>query len=149
MNVLLSNIDNYLIKVVETESYLKALLEKDKMYKYILNIDNLDTWKKNINDIWIVAYKYKQPYGLLLLREFSGDIMTYHGGIYKESRGIDSPMIVKSILNQIKKLIPDYTLMTTIPRSNRLAIRLVRLMGMKEKALLNTKNNNYILFSEN
>lgn len=136
------------MKVLLEPNIIRNWLSKDQLYRDINAINTLDNWVPNPNDIYIACTCNYVPYGVIMLREFSGEIMTYHGGIYKTSRGKLSADRVKTLLNRVKALVPNHVLMTLTPITNTAAIRLNLAIGFKEKTTITTHNKTYILFGE-
>lgn len=144
VNVTLSKIDSI--------EKIKQYLFKDRLYKHILGetID-IGTWNPNLsNAMFFKVMKDSEIIGIFILKEFTSNCVSFHGGLYKYFRGRYTVEVLQEILEDLRKTL-NCTFITTICSTNIGAQKIVTNAGFKLKTIIKngSTNGDILLFGEN
>ena len=128
---------------------LKHLLDKDLIYREILNIESLeDVMLDVVFSIWICVYKDMDPIGVMCFTSL-GTCLVFHGGAYKQYRNKELVKSIQLVLAKVKAEL-NCKFLTTIPESNHKANGFVKKLGMIENTRISNGfgKDDMIIYSE-
>lgn len=128
---------------------IKIHLKRDEIYKNILGVDSMDDVVLDTTcTSYLLVSNNSIDMGILILRDFSSNCISFHGGTYKQYRG-STKEILKVCLERIKNDL-NCVLVTTILEFNEPAISLVKKLGFTEKCRIKngSKVGDILLFGE-
>lgn len=119
---------------------IKTALIKDEIFKGIFSTQELSPdWEPNTDFItWFGVLKDNKPFGIIVIQPTQEDIWCFHGGIYLDQRGPDSPDILRECLDQLWE--PGIAFMTTVNVNNHPANHLVKKAGFIHTMTINNTN---------
>ncbi len=122
------------IKEIRT---LKKYLLRDELYKSILDIDELEDYKPDLNEsLWCLVKEDEKEKALLLFKQFSSNCIEFHGGVFKVHRSQDTSNQLKFLLKKIKEGNAGAPLVTKIVSTNIPALKVVEKMGFIQKCVI-------------
>jgi len=127
------------------------LLVKDDIYKDCFKSE--DIYREHIDfkhHLWFQVIKDHKSIGIIWLTDFTHNCVTFHGGLFKEFRGINTPSILKECLANIKTLAPHLTLFTTVLQTNQKALNLMNQLDFKKIMTIpnGASNTDLIVYGE-
>lgn len=137
-----------LIKISD-QQYIKRLLSIDSLYKNILDTEFLNSFNLN-NTFWFSIFHNEEIIGIIGLNSLSNNCASFHGGLYKKYRHINSPELLKIALTLLHEIYPDVVFITTVPSNNLNCIKLLNKTGLIHKTTIKNgyKNNDMLIYSE-
>lgn len=132
------------IPVTTRDNFNKVLL-KDEIYKEIIGLDILAyVWDPHREKAFLVTADNK-PMGAIILRIEGPMSVSFHGGIYKDSRG-DSAFC-KKLFKKLKKFTYPMHMYAPIKPDNK-ANKLVQKAGWTLQKQIRLNNQTYNYYSE-
>lgn len=137
-----------LIKLKDIKEVKPALL-RDSLYKSFMldevSLDYLDT----IIHEWYIGFENHIPVGLFMINYFSSNCVEFHGGMYKEHRGKETPKRLRQAINILKEE-KKCKFITKHPASNSLATKVVEKAGFKLSLTIPDacKDGDLLIFTE-
>lgn len=135
---------------LEDSFEVKTLLNRDELYKGVLGLDSIEEWNPEFNlTAWFEVKQDNQGIGLIILRDFSYNTITFHGGLFKKYRSPNSHLLLKNCLDFFRQQKP-YKFITTVNAANKAAIRLAKKAGFRIGSIIpnGCEDNNLLIFVE-
>lgn len=129
---------------------IKTCLAKDNIYKQILEIDSLDNWVPDLyHTLWILPCLEHKEIGIMCFQQFSTNTLIFHGGLFKQYRGMNSKNWLQEILAKLRQT-NDFQYITTVLTHNKLAQKLLKQSNFKQIGYIKngSKKGDLILYGE-
>lgn len=113
---------------------IKILLSIDDLYQTVIGCKNLAHWTPDfIHTDWFMIEVNDEIIGILQIRDFTDNCISFHGGLKKKARGQDTLLKFDEMIRHIKILYPNYALFTHVDSSNREVRALLNKTTFKHK----------------
>lgn len=129
---------------------VKRLVHKDVLYKTMLEIGTLEGYVPDLHvSAWFLVSRDGIEVGIMIAKPFGTNCINFHGGVFKEFRGQETPELVRECLEILRKQF-NGVFMTTVNEHNTASIKLVKKLGMIEKTRIvnGYKTGDLIIFGE-
>ncbi len=134
---------------IEYPDTIKSILMQDNLAKSILGKNiNIFKWIPDLKSCAFFSVRLKNEIiGIFILQDMGDKVINFHGGLYKKYRGKNTVHYLKKTLKIVKKLLPEFQFITTVPVSNKLAIKLDEAAGFKLKQKILVSQVEYLVYT--
>lgn len=135
---------------ITSRSEILELLIKEEMYKAVAGSEDIDVVDGNLDNAhWYRLNKDNETIGLMILIPMFSNCWSFHGGLYKAHRGINTSEILKECISKLREIY-KCVFVTTILEQNIPAIKLVQKTGFVFKTTIvnASTRGNLMMFGE-
>jgi hypothetical protein len=141
---------NLELQLIRNPIAVKKALTIDDLHENLV-IENFQDWQPNLEmSAYYFLYVEGTPFAIMAFERFCSNGLMFHGGVFKDQRGLYTAEVLKEVMRQVKEIYGNKIFVTSICTKNIPAIKLVKKAGLKEKCVINNValNGDIMILSE-
>lgn len=124
------------LHLITSLSEIKSLMAQDDIYKGILHTDDMRCWiPDTYYSKWFLVTKNNTSIGLFVIKDFSNNCISVHGGTFKSARHKDTAKVFSDCLKIINPK-KEISIVTTVHENNKPAQKFVKRAGFTLKTTI-------------
>lgn len=131
---------------------IRQLLTKDNLFDSLSDKKvTIDKWMPDLkNQAWFKVDNEDKTIGVCMVQYIAGNVMNFHGGLYKDCRHKDTVNLTKQCLDVLKGLF-KCKFIFTVPSDHLVMIKLAQKLGYTQSMRIkhgSTNNHDLLIFGE-